>query len=103
MAMGQFDPTFKAAEQLRFNALSPDAAQRILNEAEGKEIALRSCWYCNSAHKHLSRVDYPFNCLWGCGNWYIGGFPAPIVSMRAKNEPITEVIMDNFEQTIDSL
>ena len=28
------------------------------------EPALRSCWNCNSAHKHLKKANYLIYCIW---------------------------------------
>lgn len=36
------------------------------------EPALRSCWNCNTAHKHLKKEDYLIYCIW-CGNLYLKG------------------------------
>ena len=36
------------------------------------EPVLRSCWKCNSAHKHLKKADYIIYCIW-CGNVYYKG------------------------------
>lgn len=38
----------------------------------GKEIVMRSCWKCNSAHKHLKKADYLIFCF-VCGNLYYKG------------------------------
>lgn len=37
-----------------------------------KEVIMRSCWKCNSAHKHLKKVDYIIYCF-ECGNLYYKG------------------------------
>lgn len=36
------------------------------------EPALRSCWNCNEAHKHLKKADYLIYCVW-CGKMYLKG------------------------------
>ena len=36
------------------------------------EPVLRSCWNCNSAHKHLKNADYIIYCIW-CGKMYYKG------------------------------
>lgn len=36
------------------------------------EPAFRSCWNCNSAHKHLKKVDYMIWCF-ACGKLYFKG------------------------------
>lgn len=100
--MASFTPSFRESELRRFNELTPDAAQDILQKFDGQQSAIRSCWYCNGAHSHLQQAAYPFICVVGCGNWYIGGFPAAIVAMRSKGDLITSDIMDQFESTIDA-
>ena len=38
-----------------------------------KEIVFRSCWNCNSAHKHLKKEkDFIIYCF-ECGNLYLDG------------------------------
>lgn len=37
------------------------------------DVIFRSCWKCNSAHEHLKKADYVFNCMMGCGHWYFRG------------------------------
>lgn len=37
-----------------------------------KEFSMRSCWECNSAHKHLKEVGGLFTCF-DCGRWYMNG------------------------------
>lgn len=47
--------------------------KREYNEKMSKgEFAIRSCWKCNSAHKHLKKVDYLILCF-ECGNMYYKG------------------------------
>lgn len=46
-------------------------AKEIL-EKNGIDFALRSCWNCNGAHKHLKEVDYIINCF-ECGKWFYKG------------------------------
>ena len=41
---------------------------------ENGEPALRSCWKCNSAHKHLKKADYIIWCF-QCGRLYYKGKP----------------------------
>lgn len=36
------------------------------------EPVFRSCWDCNSAHKHLKKADYLIYCVW-CGKMYLKG------------------------------
>jgi len=36
------------------------------------EFLMRSCWGCNSAHKHLKEVGGLFTCF-ECGRWYMNG------------------------------
>lgn len=43
-----------------------------IEKKTGKEIIMRSCWKCNSAHKHLKKVDYLIYCFI-CGNLYYKG------------------------------
>ena len=45
------------------------------------EPALRSCWKCNSAHKHLKNADYLIYCIW-CGNLYLKGTEVEIEGDR---------------------
>lgn len=88
------------AECARFNALSQDNAKAILEEMDGQQQSMRSCWYCNSAHEHLKNVGHPILCLWGCGITYIKGFPAVIVGMRAHGKEITDEKMQEFEKAL---
>ena len=90
-------------EQERFNALTPAAATALLTQMEGQTPAMRSCWYCNGAHEHLMEANYPIHCLWGCGGWYLKGFPAHVVVRRSRGEPITEVEMQDFERVFPFL
>lgn len=89
-----------AKEMERFNSLSPDEAKDLIAAMNGKEAAMRSCWYCNGAHEHLKNADYPIICAMGCGIWYLKGFPAKIVEMRTKGEPVTEATMVDFVQAL---
>lgn len=91
---------YRDTERDRFNVLSPKAAKALLKSMEGKQAAMRSCWYCNGAHVHLKSANYPINCLWGCGQWYLTGFPAPIVVLRAKGVEITDETMKKFEDAL---
>lgn len=88
-------------EQKRFNALSPKRAKAILKRMDGQAQAMRSCWYCNGAHEHLKRADYPFVCLWGCGMTYIAGFPARAVVMRAEAQKLTAADMREFNEALE--
>ncbi len=36
------------------------------------EPIMRSCWKCNSAHKHLKKADYLIWCF-ECGRLYLKG------------------------------
>lgn len=78
-------------EMANFNALTPEDAKRILDAAEGQRPAFRSCWYCNGAHDRLKSVDVLL--CFACGVYYLEGFPAHIVAMRAESQPITEAEM----------
>ena len=42
------------------------------------EPVMRSCWKCNSAHKHLKKADYIIWCF-ECGNLYFKGKPLNLV------------------------
>lgn len=48
------------------------------------EPVLRSCWNCNSAHKHLKSTDYLIYCIW-CGNMYLKGKKVEILGDK-ENE-----------------
>lgn len=37
-----------------------------------KEIAMRSCWNCNSGHEHLKKAKYIFWCF-ECGKYFYKG------------------------------
>ena len=43
-----------------------------IEKKTGKEIVMRSCWKCNSAHKYLKKADYLIFCFL-CGNLYYKG------------------------------
>jgi hypothetical protein len=88
----------KLDEQLRFNALTPEAARAIMEAAEGKPYAIRSCWYCNSAHEHLKDADYPIFCLTGCGIKYLRGFPLRVLALRMDGQELTDEMMNDFEK-----
>jgi hypothetical protein len=88
------------AEQIRFNALTPEAAKAIADRMEGKPCAIRSCWYCNGAHEHLKNAEYPFICITGCGVTYTGGFPARIVVLRIDGKLISNEDMDDFADAL---
>lgn len=45
---------------------------------ELKELMMRSCWNCNSAHKHLKKTDYIIWCF-ECGKLYLKGKEIEIV------------------------
>jgi len=95
------DKSIVLSERERFSALSSEDAKAILKHAEGQATAMRSCWYCNGAHEHLKRLDHPFLCF-GCGGWYLHGYPAPIVTLRAEDKPITDDVMQQaIEYTSD--
>ena len=82
-----------ASERARFEGLGPSEAKTILERMEGKTPTMRSCWYCNGAHEHLkSYDDTPIMCF-ACGGWYLNGYPAPIVAIRARGEAITDEAM----------
>jgi len=36
------------------------------------DFTMRSCWECNSGHKHLKEVGGLFVCF-ECGKWYMNG------------------------------
>ena len=99
-AMSKLNATGLAKERARFNALSPAEAQRIITQMGDKEIALRSCWYCNGAHNYLKEADYPIWCM-GCGGLYVGGYPAPVLGMRSLGEEVTDETMEKFEKYIE--
>lgn len=49
----------------------------LINLRTGKkwksdDIAMRSCWKCNGAHKHLKKSKNPIWCF-SCGNIYYLG------------------------------
>lgn len=47
--------------------------QALIVRAEGRTPALRSCWECNSAHKHLKeKNDILFLCI-ECDRYYMDG------------------------------
>ncbi len=85
-------------EKARFNALARDEAEKIAAAAEAAEMAMRSCWYCNSAHEHLKTWDF-FVCF-SCGIQYARGFPAMIVGMRMRGEEVTDAEMKKLEEAL---
>jgi len=88
-----------ASEKARFNALTQEEAERIGKECEGAEPAIRSCWYCNSAHEHLKTWDW-FTCF-SCGISYVRGFPAPIFGMRVRGEEVTDETMAKLSEALE--
>ena len=53
--------------------LSPEELTALRARVEGKQIAIRSCWQCNSAHRHFLKGDWGdwvCFCLMGCGAYY---------------------------------
>lgn len=52
--------------------------KEYMERHKNNEISLRSCWNCNSAHKHLKKVDYLIYCIW-CGNLYFKGKEVEII------------------------
>lgn len=70
-----------------FNALSEEDAKKFLAEAEGQTADFRSCWYCNGAHAHLKNRAL-LQCF-ECGNFYLHGYPAPVVISRSKGRRVT--------------
>ena len=43
-----------------------------MKEIRKREIIMRSCWHCNSAHEHLKNADYIIWCI-VCGKLYYKG------------------------------
>jgi hypothetical protein len=80
-------------EQDRFNALSPQEAQAII---DNEEVSMRSCWYCNGAHEHLQNASHPLFC-WLCGIRYMGGYPTHILSIRASGKKVNKKHMEAFK------
>jgi hypothetical protein len=84
----------REVELARWNALSKDDAGRILTAAEGVGPDFRSCWYCNGMHEHLKNRELLL--CFGCGLYYMQGFPAAAVAQRSRGEPVTEENMNDF-------
>lgn len=57
---------------------------REIQEKTGKEIVFRSCWNCNSAHKHLKKEnDFIIYCF-ECGTLYNNGKELNIKELEEK-------------------
>jgi hypothetical protein len=56
------------------------------NERRKKgEPVMRSCWNCNSAHKHLKKADYIIFCF-ECGSFYFKGKKITKLEGEKKND-----------------
>ncbi len=53
-------------EDEKLGALRKEASEKI------DKLVMRSCWNCNSAHKHLKELDVPIACIW-CGHYFYKG------------------------------
>lgn len=54
-------------------------------DKRANEVIMRSCWNCNSAHKHLKKADYIIWCF-ECGKLYIKGKEIEIEIVGETNE-----------------
>jgi uncharacterized Zn finger protein len=45
----------------------------IRAEAEGKPLAMRSCWNCNPSHQHLKKETECVIYCFECGNYFFKG------------------------------
>ena len=52
---------------------------------KNNEPALRSCWVCNPAHKHLKKADYLIWCF-NCGKMYFKGKQLKKLEKDPKDE-----------------
>ena len=57
-----------------------------LEKKTGKEVIMRSCCKCNSAHKHLKKTDFILYCI-ECGKLYYKG--------QVLNEKIINELVGN--------
>lgn len=49
------------------------------------EVMMRSCWNCNSAHKHLKKADYIIWCF-ECGKLYLKGKEIEIIGVANEDK-----------------
>jgi hypothetical protein len=91
-------PEALETERARFNELTREVAQNILEDAKGKPTDFRSCWYCNVAHTHLRNREIML--CFSCGQYYMKGYPAVFVVRRSQGEEITKDDMGTFNQAL---
>ena len=60
-------------------------------ELEHGEPAMRSCWECNPAHKHLQNTDYLHWCF-DCGRYWIFGEYMDVIA--ATEESFLKFFLD---------
>jgi hypothetical protein len=89
------------SERARFNSLSPESAKAILEQMKGQQSVARSCWYCNGSHEHLKTAEFPIVCAWGCGVYYLQGYPGFVVMTRAIDVPITDGQMQDWIKALE--
>lgn len=47
--------------------------EQAKQEAEGRPVALRSCWKCNGAHEYLKEVDDYVILCYACQGYFYKG------------------------------